>query len=64
MKIEEINNRINELEISIEALQSIKQEFIENNKGEIAIKALSDGICYTAQRLEEYKRADWIMAIE
>ena len=64
MRIDEINNRINELETSIELLKTIRQDFVENNKEEIFIKALNDGINYTTQRLEKYKTTDWIMAID
>ena len=63
MTIDEINKRINELETSIELLRVIKQDFIKNNKEEIFIKALNDGINYTTQRLEKYKTTDWVMAI-
>lgn len=61
MKISEINNRIHELEISVELLQAIKQDYIEGKKDESFIKALDDGINYTKQRLETYKTTDWIM---
>ena len=64
MKIDEINNRINKLETSIELLKAIKQDFVENNKEEILIKALDDGITYTTQRLDKYKTTDWFMAID
>ena len=64
MSIDEINKRINELETSIELLKAIKQDFVENNKEEILIKALDDGITYTTQRLDKYKTTDWIMAID
>lgn len=64
MTIDEINKRINELETSIELLRAIKQDFVENNKEEIFIKALNDGINYTTQRLEKYKTTDWIMAFD
>ena len=64
MRIDEINNRINELETSIELLKAIRQDLVENNKEEIFIKALNDGINYTTQRLEKYKTTDWIMAID
>ena len=64
MRIDEINNRINELETSIELLKAIRQEFVENKKEEIFIKALNDGINYTTQRLDKYKTTDWIMAID
>ena len=64
MRIDEINNRINELETSIELLKVIRQDFVENNKEEIFIKALNDGINYTTQRLEKYKTTEWIMAID
>ena len=64
MRIDEINNRINELETSIELLKAIRQDFVENNKEEIFIKALNDGINYTTQRLDKYKTTDWIMAID
>ena len=64
MKIDESNKRINELETSIELLKAIRQDFVENNKEEIFIKALNDGINYTAQRLDKYKTTDWIMAID
>ena len=64
MRIDEINNRINELEISIELLKAIRQDFVENKKEEIFIKALNDGINYTTQRLDKYKTTDWIMAID
>ena len=37
MRIDEINNRINELETSIELLKAIRQDFVENNKEEIFI---------------------------
>lgn len=61
MKINEINNRIHELEISVELLQAIKQDYIESKRDECFIKALDDGINYTRQRLETYKTTDWIM---
>ena len=64
MRIDEINNRINELETSIELLKAIRQDFVENKKEEIFIKALNDGINQTAQRLNKYKTTDWIMAID
>ena len=64
MRIDEINNRINELETSIELLKAIRQDFVGNNKEEILIKALNDGIIYTTQRLDKYKTTDWIMAID
>ena len=37
MRIDEINNRINELETSIELLKAIRQDFVENKKEEIFI---------------------------
>ena len=46
-----------------EILKAIRQDFMENNKEEIFIKALNDGINYTAQRLDKYKTTDWIMTI-
>lgn len=61
MKINEINNRIHELETSIELLQAIKQDYIESKKDKSFIKALDDGINYTRQRLETYKTTDWVM---
>ena len=64
LRIDEINNRINELETSIELLKAIRQDFVEDNKEEIFIKALNDGINYTTQRLDRYKTADWIMTID
>ena len=64
MRSDEINNRINELETSIELLKAIRQDFVENKKEEIFIKALNDGINYTTQRLDKYKTTDWIMAID
>ena len=64
MRIDEINNRINELETSIELLKAIRQDFVENKKEEIFIKALNDGINYTTQRLDKYKTTDWIMTID
>lgn len=63
MKIDEINKRINELEISIELLEAIKRDFVADNKEEIIIRAFNDGIKYTKQRLEQYKTTDWMMAI-
>ena len=63
MRIDEINNRINELETSIELLKAIRQDFVENKMEEVFIKALNDGINYTTQRLDRYKTADWIMTI-
>ena len=64
MRIDEINNRINELETSIELLKAIRQDIVENNNEEIFIKALNDGINYTTQRLDKYKTTDWIMTID
>ena len=58
MKIDEINKRINELETSIELLKASRQDFVENNKEEIFIKALNDGINYTTQRLDKYKTTE------
>ena len=63
MRIHEINNRINELETSIELLKAIRQDFVENKREEVFIKALNDGITYTTQRLDKYKTTDWIMTI-
>ena len=64
MRIDEINNRINELETSIELLKAIRQDIVENKREEVFIKALNDGITYTTQRLDKYKTTDWIMAID
>lgn len=64
MKINEINNRIHDLETSVELLQAIKRDYIENNRDESFIKALDDGINYTRQRLETYKTIDWVMLSE
>ena len=64
MRIDEINNRINELETSIEILKAIRQDFVENKREEVFIKALNDGITYTTQRLDKYKTTDWIMTID
>ena len=64
MRIDEINNRINELETSIELLKAIRQDFVENKREEVFIKALNDGITYTTQRLDKYKTTDWIIAID
>ena len=58
MKINEINNRIHDLETSVEILQAIKRDYIENNRDESFINALDDGINYTRQRLETYKTID------
>ena len=64
MKINEINNRIHDLETSVEILQAIKRDYIENNRDEAFINALDDGINYTRQRLETYKTIDWVMLSE
>ena len=64
MKINEINNRIHDLETSVEILQAIKRDYIENNRDESFINALDDGINYTRQRLETYKTIDWVMLSE
>lgn len=64
MKINEINNRIHDLETSVELLQAIKRDYIENNRDESFIKALDDGVKYTRQRLETYKTIDWVMLSE
>ena len=64
MKINEINNRIHDLETSVELLQAIKRDYIENNRDESFIKALDDGINYTRQRLETYKTIDGVMLSE
>lgn len=64
MTIDEINNRIKELETSVELLKVVRQNYIDNNGDDIVIKALNDGINYTNQRLEKYKTTDWIMAFE
>lgn len=64
MKINEINNRIHDLETSVELLQNIKQDYIENKRDESFIKALDDGVKYTKQRLEIYKTIDWVMLSE
>ena len=64
MKIDEINKRIHELEVSIELLEAIKRDFVADGKEEIILNAFDDGIKYTKQRLEQYKTADWIMLNE
>lgn len=61
MKIEEINNRITELETSIGLLEVIKAEYNLSERSEDFIKALDDGIRYTKMRLDRYREADWIM---
>ena len=61
MKINEINNRISELQNNIELLKAIKRDYIEGDRDEIFIRALDDGIKYVLIRLEEYKTKDWIM---
>ena len=62
MNIDDINNRIDELKRSILILETIRQEYIEQNKDDIYISALSDGIKYTSFRLQRYQTAHWIMA--
>ena len=64
MKIDEINKRIHELEVSIELLEAIKRDFVADGKEEIILNAFDDGIKYTKQRLEQYKTTDWIMLNE
>lgn len=64
MTIDEINNRIKELEESVEILKDIRQGYINNNREEKYIRALNDGINYTSQRLEKYRTTEWIMAFE
>lgn len=64
MKIDEINRRIAELRTSIDLLKSIKQDYINKDKGEAFINALDDGIRYTQQRLETYKTSNWVMLDE
>lgn len=61
MKINEINSRISELENDICLLKAIKQEFIDEERDEVFIDALDDGIKYVLIRLQEYKSKDWIM---
>lgn len=61
MKINEINNRISQLENDICLLKAIKKEFIDEERDEAFINALDDGIKYVSIRLEEYKTRDWIM---
>lgn len=61
MKINDINNRISQLENDICLLKAIKKEFIDEERDEIFINALDDGIKYVSIRLEEYKTSDWIM---
>ena len=61
MKIDEINKRINELETSVALLSQIKREFLENERDESLLNALTDGIRYTKMRLDDYRTADWIM---
>ena len=63
MRIDEINNRINELENHVDLLKAIKQDYIEQKKDSVFIAALDDGIKYTSVRLQQYKTTDWIMAI-
>lgn len=62
MKIDEIYNRIYELETDIELLNAIKQELIDNKRADVFVRAVDDGIKYVKQRLEKYKTSDWIMA--
>lgn len=62
MKIDQIYNRIYELETDIELLNVIKQELIENERADVFVRAVDDGIKYIKQRLEKYKTSDWIMA--
>lgn len=61
VKINEINNRISQLENDIGLLNAIKQEFIDKERDEVFIDALADGIKYVSIRLQEYKTKDWIM---
>ena len=61
MKIHEINHRMNELENHIDLLNAIKRDYIEQERDNIFIAALDDGIKYISLRLEEYKTTDWIM---
>lgn len=61
MKINEINNRIKQLENDIYLLKLIRKEFIDNERDEAFVDALDDGIKYISIRLEEYKTRDWIM---
>jgi hypothetical protein len=62
MRIDQINKRIHELETDIELLNVIKQELIENERADVFVRAVDDGIKYVKQRLEKYKTSDWIMA--
>ena len=61
MKINEINERINELENHIDLLKAIKQDYIEQKRDSVFISALDDGIKYISIRLQEYKSTDWFM---
>lgn len=64
MKIDEINKRINELETSVALLSQIKREFLENERDESLLNALTDGIRCTKMRLDDYRTADWIMGFD
>lgn len=61
MTISEINNRISQLENDICLLKAIRKEFIDEERDEMFIDALDDGIKYVSIRLQEYKTKNWIM---
>lgn len=61
MTIKEINERVHELEKSVELLKAIRKDYIDQNRSDCFISALDDGIKYTSLRLQDYQMADWIM---
>ena len=61
MKIDEINNRIAELENNIKLLKIIRESYIVQGEDDAFISALDDGIKYTSFRLEQYLTTNWIM---
>lgn len=62
MTIDEINNRIVELEKDIKILEGCKAELIKNKiKDDDIIRAFDDAIMYIRCRSEQYKTTNWVM---
>lgn len=64
MKIDEINDRISELEDNISLLIELRDRLLNHDDGDKYVSAIEDGIKYTQRRLAEYRTTDWIMAVK
>ena len=64
MTFTEIQDKIYELELSVEILEDLRNKAMHGDESVDVVNALSNGLRYTRERLDKYKTTDWIMALD